>query len=131
LYVAGRFRDAGSVAATNIARWDGTNWHAVGDGIGSAGGDVYALAIFRDQLYAGGIFRDAGNISCTNIARWNGREWLPLGAGLAQGDGAVFLSGRVHYGAVYALGVHRNFLCVGGNFFRAGDRSVTSLAFWD
>jgi hypothetical protein len=32
LYVGGRFTDAGGVSVANIAKWDGTNWSAVGGG---------------------------------------------------------------------------------------------------
>ncbi len=131
VYVAGSFREAAGVAATNVAFWNGTNWSAVGGGIGSEGGQVHTLAFFHGQLYAGGIFRDAGNKPCTNVARWNGTEWLPLGEGLSGGDGTVVLSGHIVNGAVYSLAMYRNKLCVGGNFFKAGKHKTTGLAFWN
>ena len=37
LYVGGQFTQAGSVAASNIAVYDGTAWGALGDGIGGTG----------------------------------------------------------------------------------------------
>src|SRR4051794_21393472 len=37
LYVGGQFTTAGGVITTNIAKWDGTNWTAVGTGFAGAG----------------------------------------------------------------------------------------------
>src|SRR5689334_19100674 len=45
LYVAGSFLDAGDVAANRVAKWDGTKWSAVGDGMDAG---VAALAVFDD-----------------------------------------------------------------------------------
>ena len=131
VYVAGLFREAGGVAATNIAFWDGTSWHPVGGGIGNEGGQVHSLAMYRGELYAGGIFRDADHAPRTNMARWNGQEWLPVGGGVTEGDNQVVFSGQVHFGVVYSLTVYRNMLCVGGNFFHAGKVRTTSFAMWN
>jgi hypothetical protein len=88
LFVGGRFRNAGGIGATNIARWDGTNWYALGnglryfDGTGSENGAVRALAVINGVLYAGGEFRLAGDVEATNIARWDGSSWQPVGSGV-------------------------------------------------
>jgi hypothetical protein len=58
LYVGGHFDSAGGVPANNIARWDGTSWHALGSGV--QGGNVLALATLNGKLYAGGTFLTAG-----------------------------------------------------------------------
>ncbi len=42
LYAAGRFASAGGASVSNIARWDGTNWTAVGNGFDDK---VHALAV--------------------------------------------------------------------------------------
>ncbi len=42
LYAGGRFTNAGGVSVSNIARWDGTNWTAVGAGFDDT---VRALAV--------------------------------------------------------------------------------------
>ena len=36
LYIGGNFNIVGDVIANGIAKWDGTNWSALGSGIGSA-----------------------------------------------------------------------------------------------
>ena len=59
VYVGGNFTDAGGVSgARYVARWDGTQWHALGGGINS--GAVYAIAVSGADVYVGGSFTDAG-----------------------------------------------------------------------
>jgi hypothetical protein len=74
LYAAGYFRNAGGVAATNIARWNGNSWSALGSGISGNGSDylsavVWALALSGDDnLYAGGNFSVVGTNGCAFVA---------------------------------------------------------------
>jgi hypothetical protein len=77
LYVGGNFTSIGGVAATNIARWDGTNWFAMGTGVN---GGVYALAAHDGIVYAGGDVFTSGGGPGTNLVRWDGANWLPLGS---------------------------------------------------
>src|SRR5205807_4992874 len=67
LYAGGGFRLAGDVGATNIARWDGTNWWSVGTGI-DASGEVYALVASGDRLYAGVFFGSSGGTPGDDVA---------------------------------------------------------------
>ena len=50
LYVGGDFTGAGGVAVKNVARWDGENWSAVGDG--TFGNFVSDLEYYKGSLYA-------------------------------------------------------------------------------
>lgn len=83
LFVAGSFTGAGNSAAQGVARWDGTDWHALGAGIH---GLVMALAVFDDgsgpALFAGGLFQQAGGVPAANIAKWNGTTWSSVGSGV-------------------------------------------------
>src|SRR5690606_5717585 len=48
VYVGGSFADASGTVIRNLARWDGSEWHSVGGGIGDPADPyqtVYALAI--------------------------------------------------------------------------------------
>jgi hypothetical protein len=67
LYAGGRFDHAGLTPASNLARWDGASWSALGapgQGVYGASGEVRALASLDDDrsgphpttLYAGGDF---------------------------------------------------------------------------
>src|ERR1035441_1348468 len=118
LYAGGGFINAGGVAATNIAKWDGSGWSAVGSGIwGCACPNPYpiiveALAVSGTNLYAGGWFGVG-----YSIAKWDGSTWSGLGSGLN--------------GLVYALAVSGTNLNVGGNLATAGGDTVTNIAKWD
>lgn len=115
LYAGGAFTFAGSVAATNIGRFDGTNWHALGSGVNNT---VNAIAVLGTDVYAAGSFTLAGGVVATHIARWDGTNWFAVGGGIA--------------GTVSALGVRGTDLFVGGNFqFNATDGSTFCIARWD
>jgi hypothetical protein len=78
LYAGGDFTTVGGVAVNAIARWDGTAWSALGDGVGGSGfgvESVMALTVLDDgtgpALYAGGLFTNAGGGAANAIARWS------------------------------------------------------------
>jgi hypothetical protein len=75
VYVGGKFTTADQVTAYNIARWDGNNWSALGDGIRGDRERVQAIGISGRDLYAIGAFTTAGGATAHNIARWNGSGW--------------------------------------------------------
>lgn len=87
IYIGGSFREIGGVPARNIARWDGTRWHSIGEG-GENGtsGTVYALAVDGEDLYVGGRFDSAGSLYVNNIARWDGESWDRIGYGVDAWD---------------------------------------------
>ena len=118
LYVGGDFTSVDGInglTANKVARWDGTAWSALGNGLGG-GGPVSALTITPDgQLYVGGSFTGALNSPprTANIARWDGTNWFSLGTGL-NGEVLALVPGRY------------NDLFVGGNFIAVGDGSKRS-----
>jgi hypothetical protein len=80
LVAGGRFTTAGGVPASNIARWNGSAWSALGSGVDS---DVLALAVLPGgDLVAGGYFTTAGGAAANHIARWDGSTWSALGFGM-------------------------------------------------
>ena len=141
LYAGGSFDTAGGVWATNIARWDGSSWSALGLGIGgdsyvgpfTEGGPVSALACDGSgNLYAGGLFDTAGGVWATNIARWNGSSWSALGLGIG-GDSYVGPPTVPPEGspvAALAFDASGN-LYAGGNFDTAGGVWATNIARWN
>src|SRR5207237_6507680 len=77
LYVGGLFTSAGGVNATNIARWNGSAWSALGTGLN---GPVRALLYKTNTLYVGGSFTNVlGGINLTNLAAWDGGAWSVWG----------------------------------------------------
>ncbi len=95
LYVGGRFERAGNIAAANIARWNGTNWSSLGDGLN---GTVSCLVEFDAgagrELYAGGDFYDSVGGTWVHLAKWNGQAWrFVLGLNGTPFDLAVYDDG--------------------------------------
>src|SRR5204863_4915296 len=121
IYVGGAFTRAGTVNATNIARWNGLTWSSVGGGLTAPySGVVNALAIAGGYLYVGGSFTRAGNMAANNVARWDltSKSWTTLRGGVnGQVNAiAVGLDGQVY---------------VGGYFSSAGSVSAPYVASWN
>jgi hypothetical protein len=121
LYATGSFTKAAGVPARNIARWDGSQWSALGDGLDAEG---EALAVFDGDLYVGGLFFQAGGVVAEGVARWGGGTWHAAGAGLQQGETAP-------YELVTELLATPEGLYAGGDFARSGAQEMHTLARWD
>jgi hypothetical protein len=122
VFVGGSFTNAGGVPGANyIARWDGTQWHAVG-GANAISGPVYDIALSGTDVYVGGFFFNAGGVpGANNIARWDGTTW----SGLLSGTFGI--STTVNTIALSGTDVY-----VGGFFFNAGGvPGADYIARWD
>jgi hypothetical protein len=139
VYAGGRFAVAsnsgGDISASSIARWDGSQWSALGADPGANGngvnsglglGVVQALAAGGGSLYVGGIFNQASNSSvdhahAANFVKWNGASWSALGA--TGGNGVN--------DQVMAIAVKGDEVFVGGWFTKVGSLSVNRIAKWN
>lgn len=139
LYVGGRFTSAGAsnLLVNHIAKWNGTQWSALGSGMGGVTAPyVRALASATERidevvhplsspsgpmLFAGGQFTASGGVTTNRLARWNGTSWSSL-------------DGSMSSGYVPALHVHRSRdaggLYAGGSFSKAGAVSSNNIARW-
>lgn len=139
LIAGGTFFSAGGTLATNVARWDGSAWHPLGDGLGildtfARPAAVYDLAKHGTNLFAAGVFINSGPVGTTNLARWNGASWEPVGHGVAGGAGYYLWNGETYEeysGVAYTLCSTPTGLLVGGDFTQASGMAVTNLARWD
>jgi hypothetical protein len=125
VYAGGGFTRAGGVAASNVAKWNGTAWSPLGAGpANGVDGYVFALAVAGNgDVYAGGGFTRAGGAAASRVAKWNGTAWSPLGTGTGGG---------VYSGAVYALAVAGNGdVYAGGGFGQAGGAAASRVAKWN
>jgi hypothetical protein len=85
VYIGGTFWRVGKVPATNLARWNGQEWSAVGGGVGTGlNNGVRALLASGKYLYVGGVFSEAGGVAATNVARWDGTSWSTSWSGTAR-----------------------------------------------
>ena len=77
LYATGRFDSCGAIATRNIAKWDGTSWSALSQGINNSG---FALLSFNSDLYVGGSFNTVDGFNLINakkIAKWRSNCSFP------------------------------------------------------
>ena len=118
LYVGGNFTNLANITdADYFAKWDGSNWTALGSGIDSV---VYAIEIATNgTIYIGGTFTTAsGETNCNYIAYWNGTAWAPLATGLN--------------GGVTTLKFHPTLnLLIGGAFTNADGTNGDYICYWD
>ncbi len=114
LYIGGDFTVVGTVVAQRVAKWDGSSWTPLGEGIG---GTVRALAVAGSNVYAGGYFTNAGGQAACYIARWDGNNWTPLGSGMN--------------GGVRALAVMGSDVYAGGDFTMADGKAASYIAKWN
>ncbi len=121
LYAGGDIWSAGGVDSTRgIARWDGTQWNALGQGFWGDMG-VIAIAIDGDNVYAGGDGGPVGQLMC-GIARWDGTAWNALDNGLSNclyGEGA------------YEILAHNDGCFVGGVFNHSGIDHSGKISYWN
>jgi hypothetical protein len=126
LFAGGEFTSANGVSASHVAKWNGTTWTQVGNGLStsSGAGRVTSLLVFDDgsgpALYAGGDFFGAtGNY----ISRWNGTTWTPLASG--------FNTVEVKALAGLVVGANR-YLYASGSFSSiSGGPVARRIARWD
>lgn len=103
---AGDFFLASQVSTSHVARWDGTNWSPLGEGLNRP---AFALGLLPNgDLIAGGRFWAAGGVGVQSTARWNGSTWSALGSGTNLGPAAL----AALPGGGFAAGGY--FLTIGG-----------------
>lgn len=117
LIAGGSFTSAGGTSANRIARWDGTTWQALDEGVNAHYFGVLTLTEFDGDLIAGGHFHSAGKAGAANIARWTSTSWQPMGTGTN--------------GPVQAFTVSNGDLIAGGSFSIAGGVIAQGAARWN
>ncbi|MCK6648342.1 MAG: T9SS type A sorting domain-containing protein, partial [Bacteroidia bacterium] len=117
LYAGGEFTaTADGIPANHIAKWNGTQWLPVGEGLNDT---VLTLCVdsLHNKLIAGGKFTQTGLAqSAKRIAEWNGTNWQEIGGGTNA--------------PVWTLFAKDSNLYVGGEFTLAGSVSANCIAVW-
>lgn len=115
VYIGGFFSIAGDVIANNIAKWNGQEWSALGDGIGGVVNSI--LVNGSGGIVVGGDFSRAGEATAHNIAVWDGQHWAEFGGGV-DGSVSTIVGGPSMY--------------IGGDFRAAnGDTAIKFVAEWN
>ena len=109
-----------------IARWDGNQWHSLGQGVTNSqefqNNPVWVNDLIVDDglVYAGGIFERANNTTVNSIASWNGSDWQGFGLidspGVLESTGIVPIPGEVKAMVISSAVSFGKTLYVGGSF---------------
>ena len=110
LYAGGEFTAAGGVASSSVAKWNGSSWSPMDNGLTALSYPVRVTALsgYDDgsgaALYAGGQFTTMGGQAADYIAKWDGLNWTTLGSGLNGPVNALTIFDDGSGAALYAGG---------------------------
>ena len=116
LYVGGEFIGAGGILVNHVARWDGTSWHEMGNGLN---GNVVALTEYNGQIVAAGSFTASGNTPTSNVAIWNGTSWQAAGDPIFGVTKLAVYNGKLVIGGLFSLTGGDNIAWLDGTTWRA------------
>jgi hypothetical protein len=120
VYVTGFFQSVGTTSATNIAKWDGNQWTALGAGVNPpAFSSSLDVALMGTNVLVGTL----RNLGTNWILSWNGSSWSTFPGIFTRSDGS----------SVWLLKilVMSNQLYVGGRFSHVDGIEANGLAHWD
>lgn len=121
VYAGGRFSSSGQTSINSLARWNGSEWSAVGGGLEADGDNVVvtALDVNGPDLYVGGRFDRVGGTNARNIAVWAGMvgEWFTFGEGSRVPVRTLAVDGVKVYAA--------------GDFGMSGGAPINNIGVWD
>ena len=135
LYAGGCYFSTNKTLPQHIARWDGSQWSAVGSGLNNC---VTSIAFASNgKLFVGGSFSfnsqspglpNCSNTSCGGVASWNGSIWSPIDAHFGFSVNAIAFDNNDH---LYISGNFSSVLIFTGR--EAGNYQlldIKSLAKW-
>lgn len=80
---AGRTTAADDLVSRGVAAWDGADWHALGEGLGTDA-EVRGFARYQGELVALGRFSEIGSAVTNSVAVFDGRQWRGLGGSFSH-----------------------------------------------
>jgi hypothetical protein len=116
VYIGGSFARVGGIKANGVAKWDGTQWSALGVGVS---GVVNALCVSGTDVY---VASSALSGSTSSISKWNGATWTSLGGSATSARSTP---------GIYTLAVAGTSLYAGGLFDNIGGVAANNIARWD
>lgn len=125
IYVAGTFGLESSNGQNIIKRWDGVQWHKVGETPPNSGTSISVMAVKGNLLYVAGKFDSIGTVAATNVAVFNltTATWSPLGSGLVIGP----ISIGPEISSITFIG---DTVYFGGEIRYAGGKPSSNIAAW-
>ncbi|HEY1016409.1 MAG TPA: hypothetical protein VGE07_27110, partial [Herpetosiphonaceae bacterium] len=123
VYVGGLFEAAGGIAAHNLARWDGSRWHALGQAQRQMGA-VYDLLVISGTLHVATFWTSTTpGFETPTVLTWDGQRWDELESHHTYFQGGMISDLQLHEGQLYA----------GGSFSLGGSPRYddVNIARWD
>ncbi|MBD3401696.1 T9SS type A sorting domain-containing protein [candidate division GN15 bacterium] len=116
-YVVGAFSHAGGTLANHVAKWDGTRWSALGDGLE---GPAQQVAVDGDTVYVARNNGSDSGVTFVQMTMWDGSQWSDIGSGQIRGSVVEM-----------ALDTLGNLIVVGQRLDTAGASSTNGILVWD
>jgi hypothetical protein len=69
--IFGYFQSVSGVPASNVARWNGTSWQAMGSGLPDI---AMSAVVYNNEIYAG-----LDVLGTNSLYKWNGTNWVSTG----------------------------------------------------
>ncbi|MBL4593823.1 MAG: T9SS type A sorting domain-containing protein, partial [Flavobacteriales bacterium] len=123
LYVGGRFSDSNPIDSMyNIAKWNGSNWEQIANGIAGGFSTIEDMVVFQGKLYVAGAFSKNDNPSNpgNRIAAWNGSNWEQVGN--------IWGITPTSFAFIDKMTIFNNELWVVGNFQKVGNMYSPHIA---
>ena len=108
LVVGGRFFGAVDVPSANVIRWDGAEWHPMGEGLPNT---AYGMTLYEGDVVV------AHDYGYANVCRWQNDTWVTMG--------------EPFVGTIRTLAVYNDALIAGGDFTHNGSTEIEGIALWD
>ena len=110
-----------------ITRFDGTDWHGLGQGFGDWGLDgnghfVSAIYEHQEEVFVGGLFPNAGDALHEGLARWKNNDWVAAGNPLSNTGGLVI---------VRDFATYQGNLVMAGCFEKSGNTTLNNIGRWN
>lgn len=89
LYAGGYFLNSGSTAINLIAKWNGSIWTPLADGLtnDAGSGRTWGIAVLEDErVLVVGVFNRSGTTDLPNVGLWNGSTWVHIDLKIAVGE---------------------------------------------
>jgi hypothetical protein len=115
IYITGYFTKAGNTIVHGIAKWNGTNWIAIGTGLkDSIGGYGHGnrFELINNELYLCGAFDSVAGVSAHSIAKFDGTNWSAV-------NNFPIISTIGDYNYIYDVALFNNELYVCGLFYNS------------
>lgn len=123
IVVSGEFDRVGNQSIQGVARYTGSGWAPLAEGLTGYLPNTYNLIaphgmfVWNDNLLVAGNFLKAGKIVANGVGRWDGTQWYAMGEGFNK--------------AAYGFGTLNGELYACGEFTASGNTPLGGIAKWD